>query len=472
MPQFQSTPVERDNLLLRIRAEDLLANLTRTSERLAKLPNLHDDLETLSGYLVELRERFFDIRRNVIEKWITDSLEEGIDPTDDAINEARNKMTDLLTKIRAALKEVDKIKQLSYLVQDKAIAAEISNEFNALIFKPRKDLEIIKDAIVQADMPPDLWTNFTENALQPSCAIFSECVEVLGGIALRDSRVDQDICAMAEELISAYPAGTTRTRAMPAVSAAVEITLARIVRLIYPQWTVWSLPLVAHEFWHAAACKDFDMYFRDVRGAMDARFEDCLADSFATFTLGPAFAYAGIVLLLDPNRPYEDKGGMVCDEIRAEAMLGMLRMMDTTIGLDPFTTIAEYLQGAWNAAKAQTGAQPTDDQRKKLDKELPLARKLVSGAWQALSETHCVSLAPEIWKDIEEWRDCLLDGRKIELKADASLSQAINAAWAARVAPRRDPDIDLSVRVQTLVDEILGGLRKSREQPTQRGGRH
>ena len=39
MPQFQSTPVERDNLLLRIRAEDLLANLTRTSERLAKLPN-------------------------------------------------------------------------------------------------------------------------------------------------------------------------------------------------------------------------------------------------------------------------------------------------------------------------------------------------------------------------------------------------------------------------------------------------
>jgi hypothetical protein len=460
----------KDDLLLRIRAENLHVNLSHARERLAKLPNLDEDLQTLSTHLDELRHKFFDIRMHVIEKWTNDWQKDKIGPSQAAITEARSKFDELLQKIEEAHVDVHDMKQLSYLVQDKEVAEEISNGLGDYLTEPQDGLESVEDALKKASITPNVWKDFRERAELPSSALFSQCIEVLGGIALRDSRFDHGICELAEELIRTYQPNKSRTRAFPAGCTPVEIKLARVVRLSFPEWTIWSLPLVAHEFWHAAACQHFDKLLRRLTRKIGSRFDDCLADVFATFTMGPAYAYAAIVLTLDPTAPYEETDRMVCHEIRSHVILRMLRKMDVTKGLGPFKTIAERLKLAWEAAKAQTGAQPSDDQKKQLDKDLQFVEELVSEAWKVFENAKSVALTPEVWEDIiHKWRENLLRGRDIELTVGASLSHALNAAWAARVDQDRDFSIDLLANAQKLVDQILEGQETSRRRPVIRG---
>ena len=101
--------------------------------------------------------------------------------------------------------------------------------------------------------------------------------ELLGGVALRDTRLDDGICVLADELVTNYRVdnrGPTPILTIPARHKTTAMTLAKTVCVGFPEWTIWALPLTAHEFWYAVGRdvilgKDVE-HRRHPRGRRDA----------------------------------------------------------------------------------------------------------------------------------------------------------------------------------------------------------
>ena len=86
------------------------------------------------------------------------------------------------------------------------------------------------------------------------------------------------------------------------------------MRLWVPHWSIWALPFTAHEFWHVAASLGIWDKLREhldpEEHCSDPALDTCLADAFATYTIGPAYAYAAVTLLLNPPRRTSRLGGV------------------------------------------------------------------------------------------------------------------------------------------------------------------
>src|SRR5262249_23195233 len=138
---------------------------------------------------------------------------------------------------------------------------------------------------------------------------------------------------------------------------AVAKTLARIVRVGFPQWTIWALPFTAHAFWHVIARHDFQKVLEQDDEPIPERFQTCLGDAFATFTMGPAYAYAAFYLLLSPLDADASKNPSgVGDDTRAQAILEMLKWMSDTDADIGYGDVTKNLRSMWKTALAQAGA--------------------------------------------------------------------------------------------------------------------
>ena len=100
--------------------------------------------------------------------------------------------------------------------------------------------------------------------------------------------------------------------------------MTEIIRLRFPEFTIWNLPIVGHEFGHFVG-RELRKRIKDRKGQRDfikeiieqegkqnstedekKKEEDYLyehlADIFATYSLGPAFAFTSILLKFNPNQ--------------------------------------------------------------------------------------------------------------------------------------------------------------------------
>ena len=93
------------------------------------------------------------------------------------------------------------------------------------------------------------WRDYGE-AQKVNREFAAERLEIFAGLAFRRSRLDENACRLADELIGKCNLGISLDDCewvtIPAPKEALGRTLARIVRLRFPEWTVWALPLVAH----------------------------------------------------------------------------------------------------------------------------------------------------------------------------------------------------------------------------------
>jgi hypothetical protein len=218
-------------------------------------------------------------------------------------------------------------------------------------------------------------------------AIFGECLEILGGLAFRDKVLDDRLCQVADELINhcASEARVEPSLTVPAREEARNKTFARIVRMRFPEWTIWNLPLTAHEYGHVLVDeKLMGMLVQPVTkrlvlakaGPLRRRFADregddnegepsetralyhirlLTADAFATYTMGPAYAAATILLRLDPSA-----GGIgsdyPADALRAYVVLRMLDKLDRAVRTDtPYKEVKEKLSAEWDVLDQRLG---------------------------------------------------------------------------------------------------------------------
>jgi hypothetical protein len=246
------------------------------------------------------------------------------------------------------------------------------------------------------------WRTYRVEIRDQSEALFSEYVEFLGGLALRDTglggllpsplpqRADElvetldlaegdhadeaeynrDVCVMADELIrQIYYIGTNdlwHSMAVPGRTLTTARSISRMIRLGFPDWTVWAVPLAGYQF--GLVVVDESQLIENYPDPTPIQRSDLrvvLADAFATFALGPAYALASILIKLEPSetdageplRANDDEPfpAPLSDTERVRTILETLRFMNEG---SIFDGLISHLDEWWKASMELNGAEP------------------------------------------------------------------------------------------------------------------
>jgi hypothetical protein len=157
---------------------------------------------------------------------------------------------------------------------------------------------------------------------------------------------------------------------------------AQIIRLRFPPADIWDVPVVAHEFGHFAAYRltgaatdgrlrrpqavrmAIDDYLRvhNVEDAEQGKWDDWLneifGDIFATYVLGPAFAFSALLLRFDAEQAFTGREKHPSYAARGKAILRTLQLMDTD---GQFELVLNWLTKRWESLLklAGPGTEPT-----------------------------------------------------------------------------------------------------------------
>lgn len=342
---------------------------------------------------------------------------------------------------------------------------EIQRQLNAL----KETRKIVDNAEgVQADVLRGAWKQYCELCEQ-STHICREFVEVVGGLAIRRQRLDEEICNLADELIGKLGVkGDSFT--IPASQEAYSRTLARLVRVRFPEWTIWALPLAVHEFGHvviddswelrtfaerevqmleAAPVLNHDAPITDAsentgrdaaRRLSKGRINQLLADAFAVYTVGPSYPCSLVFLRLNPLVP-SSEGCHAPDAERAFMALEILRKMDELFPNQPlYHDIIQKLGDSWAAMCTRLGVNSLPAEREVYLREFACRiwrvfdAELIPGRYEVSATVGSGWNIARRWYD--EWRDYNGGGRlplSNNVSANNRLRDALNAAWIYRL---------------------------------------
>jgi len=297
--------------------------------------------------------------------------------------------------LRAAIRVRDYLAEdMTFLALDRAAVAEVNDAFD---HHTQQQAERLEKAIKALDTINDTDTDGVRSAWNGYAAlsennsrIYREFLEAMLGLAIRRKSIDESdrICKIADVLIEnmkSYGANGKRL-AIPASHEAYSRTLARLVRMRFPEWTIWSLSLVAHEFGHvviednpdlanfvkseseALAEKDPEY----VPGTSDpaekrrnerilrrefCRLRQLMADAFAVHRIGPSYVCSLVLLRLSPLESESDGG--LRDAERAVVSIQVLREMSKADPQPPaYEEIVKHLENEWNGMMQRSGVTP------------------------------------------------------------------------------------------------------------------
>lgn len=422
-----------ENMLLRIRIESLEANLRQAYECLSDLPNLSTRLSVIKQQVDDIKDKAtnhtrltFDVRKDRKEKKELRAVEDFFET-----------LTDQLDGIRKALGELE---ENSFLVEIQSAGADrwrevLSNRAAAMLLaikklQPRNELT-----------DPTIWQSLKQVNDQAKLEVFHESVELLGGIALRDTQLDAALCRLGDSLIKAVrPTAKSAHYAILGGMATFDMRLERLIRLPFPQWSVWALPLAAHEIWQrddelqtsVRSKLNLEMAQAGIDGAGLEPFATYLADAYATYTLGPAYAFAAAGLWYDPANALYDK--RVC------VVANMLAGMDPGEGklVAAYSSVVDDFWQAWASAREQAGAAPDPARIGSGPGEVEIARRLCKAFLDAGAQAFTLESWEALKADGRDWVTMLQRGdleaiKTVEVRG-RDQRHVLNAGWRARLA--------------------------------------
>ena len=471
------------SLMLKIRADALSGNLNKVKDFLLKAPNRREEIEKLEGELKQLFQLAGDIDLAVYgaktkvenesgqevpaipeeRKRRVEELQQKCGDIELAVSALLAKTNAAKGKVMSAINAVAEMKRSCFHIRpDEPVGLVLSKDLTGRISEPVKGLAELNKALALNVPDVEAWKKFRVASLR-SQDIFAEYLDFLGGLALRDIGFDEGISRMAEDLIRTYKTNQPPSYpwlALPAARPdAVVKTLARIVRVGFPEWTVWALPFTAHAFWHVIARDDLDdvVLQETTLEAIPERLQTCLADAFATYTMGPAYAYAAFYLLLNPLDAYAANPAVaadtaalrVGDDTRAQAILAMLVSMDDTSADNEYQTIALNLGSMWASAMEQVAAGERTAQTATDNAAVAL---LVAALGNVLGKCQCASFPSSHWDQMETLDQVLVD-RPLQI---LELRSVLNSMWRARVDPATKD-------VKSIEDKVRNRIMKKKE---------
>lgn len=341
----------------------------------------------------------------------------------------------------------------------------LAGRFEGFGLKKRKRVDAIRKMLAlpgntQAAPSSNPWLEYVELCDETS-QVYVEFLEAILGVAIRIKRLDQEICVIADELIRGMrgPYVQTSTLTIPASREAYSRTLASLVRLKFPEWTLWSLPLIAHEFGYVVIQEVEELSdFVDTlvkrqfpsRGKKkspaqtlqaQSRARQLLADASAVYTIGPCYPCSLITLRLNPI-PCQVECGRAPDAERAVFVLEILRQMDSPKSQRSYGTLITTLETHWAAMIEHSGALALTTEAVKELKDLaaivkdkfdeglagtsyPLASSRLRTGWNIA----------QLWS--EAWNETSIKNGRLVIPDSftdtTKVHDALNAAWDYRL---------------------------------------
>jgi hypothetical protein len=251
---------------------------------------------------------------------------------------------------------------------DTELRERVQVRFSGLIDKQQRALQELR-AEVTPERLPQTWREL--KAIRRDCnVLFAESLAFLQGALVRTAGLDSGICQIADDLMEELRQRTdiSWSRLTIPGEAALFGQLAEIIRVPFPEFSIWSLPLTGHEFGHLVAQElrvlDGDAYvfpFRELvdelgPGGQTERFlQEYFADIFATYVHGPAYLCLAVVLRFDPVTAHVDGRDHPSAMRRVGVMLAVLEAMDAGAALPLYGSIREAIGRLWERGLEATG---------------------------------------------------------------------------------------------------------------------
>jgi hypothetical protein len=334
------------------------------------------------------------------------------------------------------------------------------------------------------------WEEYRQ-VYRQSRRLFNECLEVIGGLAYRNMGLDAIIYKVADELIRNCKSESgivgDLSPTVPALPETMVKMMAHIIGLGFPEWTIWSLPFTAHELGHVMiikhpASKQFIDNMAEEQGVKQNRkkrvknhLEELLADAFASYTLGPAYACAAVRLGFNPLAAHQDTDKCPAGVKRARVVFAILdRLHDGEVS--PFNPILKVIRKDWEEMLERAGMTNAIDhgEAKRLD-------ALIEQIWELFND----ELFPNAkyfsgfkdkvygWGKAEKWSEQWASqaNGSGELPAEGgaesgmndvnwrnTLRDVLNAAWLCRLTTETKADV-IEKSAQNLCERIIEARR-------------
>ncbi|GAA0913342.1 hypothetical protein [Nonomuraea longicatena] len=425
--------------ILRTRLDTLLSDLAKVSRAVdlatAKREHIHAALDSLAH--AEAGVRVLEVTAAVVGI----ELGAGEDGQLGAVTEHRllTSLNDLGADVRKVQEELAAIKRLLEPVRDrmvvignqKALEAALQDDCFDLTEEARELRELADDDA--ADLP-GLWRDYLGFVDTKARPLFDAYVDFISGLAVRDSDLDGSVCAISDHLLTRL-LGQHEALSLPAREAA--LSMHAIIKLGFPEWGVWSVPLAAREaganLLRNAKIRTLHRFLNGPRGRVPGA-EQLAEDALGAFMLGPAYARAMFTFRLRPGWPAQP--GMPPDTQRAEIILGILRRQGDPDGQDAFSDEVARLSAFWESAATDLGADPA----------ARLDPGFVAGVHEALRMGRRRDFSAANWGETVLWARHLLDrpggGQPPELVEADRVVILLNAGWLARLeSPEREPAV-------------------------------
>jgi len=209
----------------------------------------------------------------------------------------------------------------------------------------REKLEVIHAELATLKFDPAQ----SLKSIEQEKPFWGEHIESVAGFVLRDEGYDDKLSKHADEIIrlcAGKKAGPAKeTLNVLGGDQTVRRDLSQTVYFRFPAWSVWGLPLTAHDFWEASGRggPTIRRQLKDIHQAAtvweEPLVQDCLADAFATYVIGPAYAFARVVLRLNAHSTE--------DQLRAQTIFAAL---DSTFGGGDENSMSLDLARCWTDA--------------------------------------------------------------------------------------------------------------------------
>jgi hypothetical protein len=244
--------------------------------------------------------------------------------------------------------------------------------FDVSIRKQQQALRGVQEGLERELALAGCWDRFRD--IQRDCEpLFQECLALVEGALTRTAGLDNGLCQIADTLLSHLSdrSGIPWGRFTIVAENEFFANMAQIIRMRYAEETIWNLPVVGHEFGHFVGPK-LEVYGADGRSRYPFQallererqrglkywslMHEHFADLFATYALGPAYAYTCILLRFDPGTAYSEGSGHPSAAKRVYFILNVLEKMDQAQEgvVRPYQDIIEELRGLWRQALEAT----------------------------------------------------------------------------------------------------------------------
>ena len=344
------------------------------------------------------------------------------------------------------------------------------------------------DMLSEGSLLETLWEQLAAIRID-AAEVYSESLALLQGALARDAELDGGLCDAADSLLAELSAQSRVPWARMTILGDEEFIprLGQVVRLRFPELSVWALPTAAHEFGHVVARElrtgdGVTVQYRypltdliEAAGVTARLKHELFADFFGVFAMGPAFACTSILLHFGPRPPDTAGERLACGTAthpspaeRAYAILAALRRLndEAADASKPYHFAIETLERAWTGSLEAAGqpARLTDHVRDDLDSWVS---KFFAKANRYLDRTRFQG-----WPRLAQLAPALIsDEPPAEVAAAGwTINQVVNAAWSERLEHWPDGPA-MRGRLGERALELCRAIATNRPAATSIGGR-